>query len=122
MDTASFGRVMRLDDHFMTSERDEFFYHECMAHPAAIAHPAPQQALIIGGGDGGLAEELLKHNTMQRVVLAELDEAVDRRPARPSCKACTANVWDDPRLQLRLATAWPCGQHRPSALTCWCWT
>ena len=61
LDTPSFGRVMRLDDHFMTSEGEEFFYHECMAHPAAMAHPDPQQVLVIGGGDGGLAEELLKH-------------------------------------------------------------
>ena len=101
MDTPSFGRVMRLDDCFMTSERDEFFYHECMAHPAAMAHPQPQQALIIGGGDGGLAEELLKHNTMQRVVLAELDEAVIEA-SKAQLHAVHRNVWDDARLQLQI--------------------
>lgn len=101
MDTPSFGRVMRLDDCFMTSERDEFFYHECMAHPAAMAHPQPQQALIIGGGDGGLAEELLKHNTLQRVVLAELDEAVIEA-SKAQLHAVHRNVWDDARLQLQI--------------------
>ena len=101
MDTPSFGRVMRLDDCFMTSERDEFFYHECMAHPAAMAHPQPQQALIIGGGDGGLAEELLKHSTMQRVVLAELDEAVIEA-SKAQLHAVHRNVWDDARLQLQI--------------------
>lgn len=101
MDTPSFGRVMRLDDCFMTSERDEFFYHECMAHPAAMAHPQPQQALIIGGGDGGLAEELLKHSTMQRVVLAELDEAVIEA-SKAQLHAVHRNVWDDARLQLHI--------------------
>lgn len=101
MDTPSFGRVMRLDDCFMTSERDEFFYHECMAHPAAMAHPQPQQALIIGGGDGGLAEELLKHNTMQRVVLAELDAAVIEA-SKAQLHAVHRNVWDDARLQLQI--------------------
>lgn len=101
MDTPSFGRVMRLDDCFMTSERDEFFYHECMAHPAAMAHPQPQQALIIGGGDGGLAEELLKHNTLQRVVLAELDEAVIEA-SKAQLHAVHRNVWDDARLQLHI--------------------
>ena len=101
MDTPSFGRVMRLDDCFMTSERDEFFYHECMAHPAAMAHPQPQQALIIGGGDGGLAEELLKHNTLQRVVLAELDAAVIEA-SKAQLHAVHRNVWDDARLQLHI--------------------
>ncbi len=101
METASFGRVMRLDGHFMTSERDEFFYHECMAHPAAIAHPAPKQALIIGGGDGGMAEELLKHSTMERVVLAELDEAVIAA-SKAELEKVHRNVWNDPRLQIRI--------------------
>ena len=101
MDTPSFGRVMRLDNCFMTSERDEFFYHECMAHPAAMAHPQPQQALIIGGGDGGLAEELLKHNTLQRVVLAELDEAVIEA-SKAQLHAVHRNVWADARLQLQI--------------------
>ncbi len=101
MDTPTFGRVMRLDGCFMTSERDEFFYHECMTHPAAIAHPNPQQALIIGGGDGGAAEELLKHNSMQRVVLAELDEAVIAA-SKAELHAVHNGVWDNPRLQVRI--------------------
>ena len=101
MDTASFGRVMRLDNCFMTSECDEFFYHECMAHPAAIAHPDPRSALIIGGGDGGLAEELLKHNTMQRVVLAELDEAVIDA-SKAELEKVHRNVWNDARLHVQI--------------------
>lgn len=101
MDTPSFGRVMRLDNCFMTSERDEFFYHECMAHPAAIAHPHPKQALIIGGGDGGLAEELLKHRTLERVVLAELDEAVIAA-SKAGLEAVHRNVWEDPRLHVEI--------------------
>lgn len=101
MDTASFGRVMRLDNCFMTSERDEFFYHECMSHPAAIAHPHPRSALIIGGGDGGLAEELLKHATMERVVLAELDEEVIKT-SQAELEQVHRNVWSDARLQLQI--------------------
>jgi spermidine synthase len=75
-DTKAFGTLFRLDGHFMTSERDEFYYHENMVHVAAIAHPAPETALIIGGGDGGSAEELLKHPTMKAVTLVEIDLAV----------------------------------------------
>src|SRR5258706_501111 len=51
-ETAELGRIFRLDGFNMTSERDEFFYHENLVHPAAVAHPAPRQALVIGGGDG----------------------------------------------------------------------
>ncbi len=75
-DTVSFGRLFRLDGHFMTSENDEFFYHENLVHVAAIAHPAPRRALIVGGGDGGSAEELLKHPSLTAVTLCEIDAAV----------------------------------------------
>jgi len=68
-DTGPFGTLFRLDGHFMTSEKDEFFYHENLVHTAAITHPAPEKALIIGGGDGGSAEELLKYSTMKSVTL-----------------------------------------------------
>ena len=75
-DTPELGLIFRLDGFNMTSERDEFFYHENLVHPAAVAHPAPRQALVIGGGDGGSSEELLKHSTLQRVHMAELDPEV----------------------------------------------
>ncbi len=73
MDT-HFGRVMRLDNCFMTSERDEFFYHEWHGAPGRDCATRTKQALIIGGGDGGLAEELLNTAPWSCVVLAELDE------------------------------------------------
>ena len=75
-DTKSFGKLFRLDGHLMTSEKDEFFYHENLVHVAAITHPAPKTALVIGGGDGGSAEELLKHQTIKSVTLVEIDLAV----------------------------------------------
>ena len=75
-DTPSFGNLLRIDGSFMASERDEFFYHENLVHVPACTHIAPQSALVIGGGDGGSAEELLKHNTIQSVKLVELDQTV----------------------------------------------
>ncbi len=100
-DTASFGRLFRLDGRFMTSEKDEFVYHECMVHPAALSHPAPQRALVIGGGDGGSSEELLKHPSMERVVMAELDGAVVEM-AREHLGKIHRGVFDDPRLDVRI--------------------
>lgn len=100
-DTAMFGRLFRLDGRFMTSEKDEFIYHECMVHPAALSHPGPQSALVIGGGDGGSSEELLKYPGMQRVVMAELDAAVVDM-AREHLGSIHQGAFDDPRLEVRI--------------------
>ncbi|KAF5290707.1 hypothetical protein FQR65_LT20606 [Abscondita terminalis] len=97
--TPQFGKVLRLDGRFMTSEGEEFFYHEALVHPAAMAHPAPRRALILGGGDGGAAEELLKHPSMEQVVVAELDEAVVQAAALICGKV--TGVFETSRLQLR---------------------
>ena len=75
-ETPQFGRLLRLDGCNMTSERDEFFYHENLVHPALSAHPHPLAALVIGGGDGGSCEEILKHSTIEQVHLVELDADV----------------------------------------------
>lgn len=74
--TPRFGHLLRIDGSFMASEKDEFFYHENLIHVPACTHPQPESALIIGGGDGGSAEELLKHNTIQRIKLIEIDQVV----------------------------------------------
>jgi spermidine synthase len=100
-DTAQFGRLFRLDGAYMTSEKDEFFYHEPIVHCAAIAHPSPTSALVIGGGDGGSSEELLKHPGIRRVVMAELDEEVVRM-ARRHFGAVHRGAFDDPRLEVRI--------------------
>ena len=100
-DTVPFGRLFRLDGHFMTSEKDEFFYHENLVHLAALTHPRPESALIVGGGDGGSAEELLKHPSMRSVTLAEIDSAVVDI-ARKYLGAVHGGALDDPRLTLKV--------------------
>jgi spermidine synthase len=100
-DTVTFGKLFRLDGHFMTSERDEFFYHENLVHPAAVTHPQPASALVIGGGDGGSAEELLKHASIQAVTLVEIDMAVVDI-ARKYLFSVHHGAFDDPRLKLRI--------------------
>jgi spermidine synthase len=100
-DTQSFGKLFRLDGHFMTSEKDEFFYHENLVHVAAMAHPAPETALIVGGGDGGSAEELLKYPTMKAVTLVEIDLAVVDI-ARKYFSEIHRGAFTDPRLKLNV--------------------
>ncbi|MDO5692682.1 MAG: polyamine aminopropyltransferase [Pseudomonadota bacterium] len=99
--TPLFGRAMRIDGCFMTSERDEFFYHEPMVHLPAITHGNVRQALVVGGGDGGSAHNLLRYPQVERVVLAELDrDVIDM--AREWLPAVHRGAFDDPRLEIRL--------------------
>jgi len=70
-----YGRVMVLDGLVQTTEKDEFFYHEMLVHPALSAHPAPAEVLIIGGGDGGALREVLRH-PVRKVWLVEIDDRV----------------------------------------------
>ncbi len=100
-DTPELGKLMRIDGANMVSERDEFFYHENLVHPAAITHPAPKQVLIIGGGDGGSAEEILKHPSVERVVLAELDAGVIDI-ARKHFHEMHRGALDDARVEIRI--------------------
>jgi len=100
-DTQQFGKVFRLDGRLMTSERDEFFYHECMTHPAALTHPNPESVLVIGGGDGGSSEELLKHPSVKRLVMAELDPVVIDI-SKKWLGAIHKGAFDDPRLEVKI--------------------
>ncbi len=100
-DTPQFGKLFRLDGCYMTSERDEFFYHEPIIHTAAISHPKPRRALVIGGGDGGSSEELLKHDSIERVLMVELDPEVVR-VAKQYLDKVHRGAFDDPRLEVRI--------------------
>ena len=99
--TSELGKLMRIDGVNMVAERDEFFYHENLIHPAAIAHHGPRTALIVGGGDGGAAEELLKHPSVESLQLCELDPAVIEL-AKQHFENVHHNVFADPRLTLRI--------------------
>lgn len=79
LDTVEWGRMLVLDGCVMTTERDEFIYHEMIAHVALSAHPAPRRVLVVGGGDGGVIREIVKHPPVEKAVLAEIDSRVIER-------------------------------------------
>ncbi|MBX5467669.1 MAG: polyamine aminopropyltransferase [Firmicutes bacterium] len=76
LETEAFGPTLVLDGILQTTAGDEFIYHEMMALVPLSAHPAPERVLIIGGGDGGLAREVLRCPWVQRVTLVEIDPEV----------------------------------------------
>ncbi|PPQ87229.1 hypothetical protein CVT25_004079 [Psilocybe cyanescens] len=77
-ESETFGNVLVLDGVIQCTERDEFSYQEMIAHLPLASHPNPKKVLVIGGGDGGVVREVLKHDTVEEVVLCDIDEAVIR--------------------------------------------
>ncbi len=98
-ETPHYGKIFRLDGYNMTSEKEEFVYHENLMHPALTAHAAPKKVLIVGGGDGGSAEEALKHPSVEQLTLCEIDEDVVR-VAKEHFQAVHHGVFDNPKLRL----------------------
>lgn len=75
-DTYEYGRTLMLDGAYQLTERDEFTYSEMMSHVPICAHPDPQNVMIIGGGDGAIMREVLKHSCVRKCTLIDIDERV----------------------------------------------
>ena len=101
-ESRTFGRVLTLDSVVQTTESDEFIYHEMMAHLPILAHGKAKRVLIIGGGDGGMAEEVLKHASVARVTMVEIDAGVVEISKQYLPSICR-QAFDDPRLNLVVA-------------------
>lgn len=74
-ETRDWGRILTIDKTIQTTERDEFVYHEMISHVPIFLHPDPQNVLIIGGGDGGVLKEVLRHK-IKKAVLVEIDKDI----------------------------------------------
>jgi spermidine synthase len=103
-DTVSYGRALFLDDKIQSAEQDEFIYHESLVHPALVCHPAPRRVFIAGGGEGATLREVLRHGTVEHVVMCDLDEQVVNA-ARRYLPTWSAGAYDDPRVTLVHADA-----------------
>lgn len=97
--TDTWGNLMTIDGMVMLSEKDEFVYHEMLSHVGMFAHPKPERVLIVGGGDGGTAREVLRHPSVTTVDMVEIDEAVVRasREFLPE-----VGDWENPKLNVRI--------------------
>ena len=98
LESYKYGKMLALDDMVMTTENDEFHYHEMISHPAMFMHPNPKNVLVIGGGDGGTIREVLRHPFVEKVTMVEIDGAVIE-----ACKEHLpqiASSFNDPKLTL----------------------
>lgn len=73
-ETAKFGKMLVLDGDPQSLQSDESLYHEVLVHPAMLTHPNPKQVLVLGGGEGATLREVLKHNTVEEILMVDLDE------------------------------------------------
>ncbi|WP_066634581.1 polyamine aminopropyltransferase [Desulfolucanica intricata] len=98
INTAQFGRMLVLDNVIQTSIMDEFVYHEMITHVALNTHVNPKKVLIIGGGDGGVVREVVKHSEVEKIVHVEIDgkviEAAKKYLPEISC------ALDNPKVEI----------------------
>lgn len=98
LESYKYGKMLALDDMVMTTEKDEFHYHEMISHPAMFTHGNVKNVLVIGGGDGGTVREILRHEGVEKVTMVEIDGEVIE-----ACKKHLPNIaasFDDPKLEL----------------------
>jgi spermidine synthase len=74
--TNVYGKALALDEKMQSTQVDEFIYHEALVHPAMLAHPSPRSVLIIGGGEGATLREALRHPTVEKAVMVDIDDQV----------------------------------------------
>ncbi|WP_114966680.1 polyamine aminopropyltransferase [Alkalilacustris brevis] len=97
-----FGRVLTLDGVVQTTEGDNFIYHEMLTHVPILAHGAARRVLIVGGGDGGMAREVLRHADVAHVTMVEIDAGVVEF-SKQYLPGLSQGAFDDPRLELVIA-------------------
>ena len=100
-ETEFFGTLMTLDGLVMLTDRDNFIYHEMLAHPVLFTHADPKNVLIVGGGDCGTLREVLRHSQVQHADLVEIDERVTRVAEQYFPDLCEAN--GDPRARFHFS-------------------
>lgn len=102
VETAVFGRMLLLDGLVMTTEKDEFIYHELIGHvPLLAPETPPRRVLVVGGGDGGTIREVLKHETVETAVLCEIDALVI--DASRQYLPTISSALDNPRVEIVVA-------------------
>eukprot|EP00658_Telonema_sp_P-2_P080157 TRINITY_DN791_c0_g1_i1.p1 TRINITY_DN791_c0_g1~~TRINITY_DN791_c0_g1_i1.p1 ORF type:complete len:312 (-),score=100.92 TRINITY_DN791_c0_g1_i1:152-1087(-) len=113
IETAAFGRTLVMDDKTQSAETDEKVYHESLVHPAMLSHPNPKTVFIGGGGEFATAREVLRHKSVEKVVMVDIDKV--------ACDMCREHLpewndgaYEDPRFEVYYedAKGWleNCGQ------------
>ena len=99
METLSYGKCLVLDGRIQSSQADEFIYHELLVQPGLLAHPRPERAMVIGGGEGATVREILRHRSITECLMVDIDgEVVDE--CKKHLPEMHQGAFDDPRTRL----------------------
>jgi spermidine synthase len=103
-DTECLGKMLFLDGHVQLSTFDEFAYHEALVHIPLLSIEKPKRALVVGGGDGGVLRELVKHKSLQEIDLVDIDKGVIDA-SRKYLPELSDGAFDDPRVIVKIEDA-----------------
>ncbi len=104
IDCGTFGKALILDGKWQSCTADEFLYHEPLVHPACMFHGAPRKVLVLGGGEGAAVREVLKWNTIEKVVMVDIDGEVVEA-CREHLPEMHQGAFDDPRTEVQIRDA-----------------
>lgn len=99
VNTYNYGRCLILDNEFQSAEMDEFIYHEALVHPSLILHPGAESVLILGGGEGATLREVLRHKTVKKAVMVDIDKEMIAC-SKKFLPSFHAGAFDDSRVEL----------------------
>lgn len=112
VDSDAFGKILLLDGHVQLATRDEYAYHESLVQIPLLNVDSPKNALVIGGGDGGVLRELVKHPTIEHIDMAEIDRGVVDT-CRQHLPELSDGAFDDPRVHLHITDAFEFVKNAP---------
>jgi spermidine synthase len=102
--SGAYGKALVLDGKWQSCTGDEFLYHEPLVHPAMVLHAAPRNVLILGGGEGATAREVLRWKSVKRCVMIDIDGEVVEA-CKQHLPEMHQGAFDDPRLEVVVADA-----------------
>ena len=100
VELAAYGKALVLDGRIQSSQADEFIYHEALVQPGLLAHPRPERAMVIGGGEGATLREILRHKSIRRALMVDIDQEVVEQCKR-HLPEMHQGAFDDPRTEVR---------------------
>ncbi|MGI6307786.1 MAG: fused MFS/spermidine synthase [Dethiobacteria bacterium] len=104
VDTDFFGRCLILNGKIQSAQFDEYIYHEALVHPAMVIHPLPKKVLVVGGGEGAALREILKHPSVEKLVMVDIDQDVVKL-CRQYLPTWSNGAFDDPRVEVHFMDA-----------------
>ncbi len=98
VETEFFGRCLIIDGKIQSAQFDEYIYHEALIHPAMVMHSLPKEIMVVGGGEGAVLREILKHPSVERLLMVDIDREVVE-VCKQYLPEWSQGAFDDPKVE-----------------------